>query len=130
MVGSIFWTIDWNPEHERDAPMKRQIRASLEDEAVISAVKRFADQATREAEEHGLETEHMLWLDSGSTYAVFLRMWYEIAESKLFIVIEESDLGDVGFLILGDRECASYEVSDVLQVEVMEPGDVDHGIPR
>ncbi len=125
---SIVWTVDWNPEFEEEARIKREILRSLRNGKTIETVKRFAEAAVREAVEDGLETEHILWLDSSQTYAFFLRVWYEVSEGKLFIIIEENDLGDIGFLILNDLECATYDEERVLKVELADPEDL--GIPR
>ena len=124
MVESVVWTIDWNPEFEDEARLKREILKALKDDKTIETVKRFADQALREALEDGLETEHIVWLDSSFTYAFFVRVWYEVSEGKLFIIIEENDLGDVGFLLLNDLDCASYNEEKVLKVELKDPDDL------
>ena len=121
---SVVWTIDWNPEFEDEARLKREILKALKDDKTIETVKRFADQALREALEDGLETEHIVWLDSSFTYAFFVRVWYEVSEGKLFIIIEENDLGDVGFLLINDLDCASYNEEKVLKVELKDPDDL------
>lgn len=125
---SIVWTIDWNPEFEDEARLKREILKALKDERTITTVKRFAEQAVKEAVDLGLETEHIVWLDSSFDYAFFVRVWYETSESKLFIIVEENDLGDVGFLLLNDLDCASYDEERVLKVEFKDPEDM--GVPR
>ena len=126
---SSVWTIDWNPEFEEESRLKREILKSLNDPKTIATVTRFAEHSRREALEEGQETEHILWLDSGYSYAFFIRVWYDMAESKLFILVEENDLGDVGMLKIGDLECATYsEDEDVLRVEFTEPEDL--GVPR
>lgn len=125
---SIVWTIDWNPEFEDEARLKREILRALNDPKTIATIKRFAELAASEATEDALETEHIIWLDSGLTYAFFVRVWYETGEGKLFILVEENDLGDVGFLLLQEMECASYgEDTDVLRVELKDPEDL--GVP-
>ncbi|MHB8604445.1 MAG: hypothetical protein ACYDCK_04250 [Thermoplasmatota archaeon] len=122
---SISWTIDWNPEFEDEARLKREILKALKEDRTIATVKRFADLAVKEAMDDQLETEHILWLESSFSYAFFLRVWYEVAEQKLFIVIEENDLGDVGFLLLDDVDCASYdEEAHSLKVEFKDPDDL------
>ncbi|MGQ0536755.1 MAG: hypothetical protein ACT4PT_11880 [Methanobacteriota archaeon] len=108
-MDSIVWTIDWNPDFEEEAKIKKEILKSLRSKAVMKTIKHFAEQAVKEAKESGLETEHIVWLDSNFKHAYFVRVWYEECESKLFIIIEENDLGDVGFLILHDMDCATYE---------------------
>ncbi len=125
---SVVWRVDWNPEFEDEARLKREILKALKDEKTIETVRRFARQAQSEALEDGLETEHIVWLDSSFTYAFFVRVWYEVSEGKLFIIIEENDLGDVGFLLLSDLECASYNEERVLKVELKDPEDL--GVPR
>ncbi len=125
---SIVWTVDWNPEFDDEARIKREILRALRNGKTIETVKRFAEAAVREATEDGLETEHILWLDSSQTYAFFMRVWYELSEGKLFIIIEENDLGDIGFLLLNDLECATYEEDNGLKVEFAEPEDL--GVPR
>ena len=125
---SLAWTIDWNPEFEDEARLKREILKALKDDKVVATVKRFAEQALKEALDDGLETEHIVWLDSSFTYAFFVRVWYEVSEQKLFIIIEENDLGDVGFLLLNDLECASYGEEKVLKVEFKDPDDL--GVKR
>ncbi|HLE98166.1 MAG TPA: hypothetical protein VI997_12410 [Candidatus Thermoplasmatota archaeon] len=125
---SIVWTIDWNPEWEGDNRLKRDVLKALKDDTTISMIKRFAEQSVKEAVDLGLETEHIVWLDSSLTYAFFVRVWYETSESKLFIIIEENDLGDVGFLLLNDLDCASYNEESLLKVEFKDPED--YGVSR
>ncbi|HWG90511.1 MAG TPA: hypothetical protein VNZ52_06630 [Candidatus Thermoplasmatota archaeon] len=121
---SVVWNIDWNPEFDAETRLKREILKALKDEKAIQTVKRFAEQAVREALDDGLETEHILWLSSSFTYAFFVRVWYEVSESKLFIIVEENDLGDVGFLLINDLDCASYTEDRLLKVEFKEPDDL------
>jgi hypothetical protein len=125
---SSVWTIDWNPEFEHEARLKREILKALNDPKAIATVKRFAEHARKEGVDDGLETEHILWLDSGYSYAFFVRVWYDLADSKLYILVEENDLGDVGMLSLADLECASYGEDEVLRVELTDPEDL--GVPR
>lgn len=125
---SVVWTIDWNPDFEDEARLKREILKALKDEKTIETIKRFAEQSVSEALDDGLETEHIIWLDSSFTYAFFVRVWYEVSEAKLFIIVEENDLGDVGFLLLNDLECASYNEEKVLKVELKDPDDL--GVAR
>ena len=128
MVESVVWTIDWNPEFEDEARLKREILRALNDPRTMATIKRFAEYALQEATDDGLETEHIVWLDSALSYAFFVRVWYDLAEKKLFILVEENDLGDVGFLLLESLVCASYaEADDVLKVEFREPEDL--GVP-
>lgn len=125
---SIVWTIDWNPEFAEESRLKREILRALNDPKTIATIKRFAEAATREALEDGLETEHIIWLDSGYSYAFFVRVWYDLTESKLFILVEENDLGDVGFLLIEKLDCASYGQENVLTVEFTDPEDL--GVAR
>ncbi|MFA5861750.1 MAG: hypothetical protein WDA16_08650 [Candidatus Thermoplasmatota archaeon] len=128
---SIAWTIDWNPEVSDDARLKRELMKALEDSTTITTVKRFAELAAKEALDDGLETEHLLWLDSHYSYAFFVRVWYDVSEAKLCILVEENDLGDVGYMLLEDLECASYveeAAEDVLKVEFADPNDL--GVTR
>lgn len=128
MVESVVWTIDWNPEFEDEGRLKREILRSLNSPKTIATIKRFAEFAAHEAAEDGLETEHIVWLDSALSYAFFVRVWFDLAERKLFILVEENDLGDVGFLLLEDLACASYgEDEGILKVEFREPEDL--GVP-
>ena len=126
---SVTWTIDWNPEFEEEARLKREILRALNDGKTIATVRRFAEQSVKEAMEDGQETEHIIWLDSSYEHAFFVRVWYEISESKLFLVVEENDLGDMGFLLFENLECASYheDADDVLKVEFTDPEDL--GVP-
>ena len=124
---SIVWTVDWNPEVADDARLKRELMKSLHDPKTIATVKRFADLAAKEAADDGLETEHLLWLDSHFSYAFFVRVWFDMADQKLCILVEENDLGDVGYVLIKDLACASYaEDSDegVLKVELTDPEDL------
>lgn len=125
---STVWTVDWNPEFEGESRLKREILKSLNHPKTIATVRRFAEFSRREALEEGQETEHILWLESGYTYAFFVRVWFDLAESKLFILVEENDLGDVGMLSIADLECASYAQQDGLRVEFREPEDL--GVSR
>lgn len=117
---AIAWTIDWNPEFRDDAKLKREVLKCFRDIRVIRTIKDFAERALKEAGEDGLETEHILWLDASYKYALFVRVWYEASEEKLFIIIEENDLGDVGFFLLDSMDCATYEEERVLKVEFKE----------
>lgn len=121
---SVVWTVDWNPEFEGEGRIKREILSALKNPKTMAIVKRFAEAATKEALDDGLETEHIVWLDTSLSYAFFIRVWYDLVENKLFILIEENDLGDVGFLLLNDLECASYAQENVLKVEFKEPEDL------
>lgn len=125
---SIVWTVDWNPEFEGEARLKREVLKSLNDSKTIATVKRFAEQAQREALDDHVETEHILWLDSSYEHAFFVRVWYELTDEKLFILIEENDLGDVGMLAFPSLECATYAEENVLRVEFRDPEDL--GVPR
>jgi hypothetical protein len=125
MVESVVWTIDWNPEFEDEARLKREILRSLGNPKVMATIKRFAESAAQEAAEDGLETGHIVWLDSALSYAFFVRVWFDLGEQKLFILVEENDLGDVGFLLIEDLACASYgESESILKVEFKEPEDL------
>lgn len=129
---TIAWTVDWNPEVEDDAKLKRELTKALQPAKTIATIKRYAESAQREAIDDGLETEHLLWLDSHFSYAFFVRVWFDLADGKLCILVEENDLGDVGYILLEDLDCASYaedeEASDVLKVEFADPEDF--GVPR
>lgn len=125
---SIVWTVDWNPEFEGEARLKREVLKALTDSKTIATIKRFAEQSQREAIDDHLETEHILWLDSSYEHAFFVRVWYEMTDEKLFILIEENDLGDVGMLAIEALECATYGEGDVLKVELKDPEDL--GVPR
>ena len=125
MVESVVWTIDWNPEFEDEARLKREILRSLGNPKVMATIKRFAESAAQEAQDDGLETEHIVWLDSALSYAFFVRVWFDLGEQKLFILVEENDLGDVGFLLIESLQCASYGESEgVLKVEFTDPEDL------
>ncbi len=124
---SVIWTIDWNPEFEAESRIKREVLESLKEAKTIATIRRFAEDAAREANENAMETEHILWLDSGMAYAFFVRVWFDLVEDKLFILVEENDLGDIGFLLLDDLDCASYDQEEVLRVEFIEPDDL--GVP-
>ncbi|MEA3200565.1 MAG: hypothetical protein QOE90_1993 [Thermoplasmata archaeon] len=126
---SVVWTVDWNPEFADEARLKREILRALNDGKTIATIRRFAEQAAREASEDSMETEHIVWLDSSYEHAFFVRVWYELSESKLFIVVEENDLGDMGFLLFENMACASYaqDSDDVLKVELADPDDL--GVP-
>lgn len=124
---SVVWTIDWNPEFEAEGRIKREILAALRNAKTIETIKRFAEASKKEALDDGLETEHILWLDTSLAYAFFVRVWFDLVENKLFILIEENDLGDVGFLLLDNLNCASYAEENVLKVEFTEPEDL--GVP-
>ena len=116
------WVIDWNPDFEDDPRMKRAVLTALRQVGVPDAVRRLARSAIEEVVEHGFETEHLVWLETRDRYALFVRVWYEQTQDKVFAVVEENDLGDVCFLILEDFDCASYEGGDtVLKVEIEEP---------
>lgn len=127
---SIVWTVDWNPEVDDDSRLKRELMKALQEAKTIETIKRFAVLSTKEATEDGIETEHLLWLDSSFNYAFFVRVWYDLTESKLNILVEENDIGDVGFILLQDLECASYAADadeGVLRVELVDPEDL--GVP-
>lgn len=121
---SVVWTIDWNPEFEGEGRIKREILGALKNPKTMVTIKRFAEMSKKEATDEGLETEHIVWLDTSMTYAFFVRVWYDLVENKLFILVEENDLGDIGFLLLNDLECASYAQENVLKVEFTDPEDL------
>lgn len=128
---TIAWTVDWNPEVEDDARLKKELTKALQQPKTIATIKRYAELAQREAVDDGLETEHLLWLDSHFSYAFFVRVWHDIADGKLCVLVEENDLGDVGYILLKDLECASYaeeSTPDVLKVEFTDPEDM--GVAR
>ena len=126
---SITWSVDWNPEFADEAKLKREVMRALNEPKTIAAVKRFAETAAKEATADGLETEHILWLDSGYAHAFFVRVWYELGEGKLFILVEENDLGDIGFVLIEKLDCASYtSETNVLRVELTDPEDL--GVAR
>jgi hypothetical protein len=126
---SVVWTIDWNPEVNDDERLKRELTKALQEERTIATIKRFAEQAVKESED-GLETEHLVWLDSHFSYAFFVRVWFDAADGKLCILVEENDLGDVGYVLIKDLECASYGEEDdgTLKVEFADPDDL--GVQR
>lgn len=124
---SIVWTVDWNPEFEHEARLKREVLKALGEIRTIQTIKRFAEQSQREALDDHLETEHIIWLDSSYEHAFFVRVWYEMTDEKLFILIEENDLGDVGMLAIEKLDCASYSEENVLKVELKDLDDL--GIP-
>ncbi len=115
------WSVDWNPGFEDDPRLKRAVMQALTADNVLKTVHRLADQSVTESLDHGVETEHLVWLDAEGTLALFVRIWYEASEEKLFVIIEENDLGDVGFLQLDGFECASYEGKNVLEVRFEDP---------
>lgn len=125
---SIVWTVDWNPEFDDESRLKREILKSLNGPKTMATVKRFAELSRREALDDQQETEHIIWLESSYTYAFFVRVWFDMTEGKLFILVEENDLGDIGMLSIADLECASYGEEDSLKVEFRDPEDL--GIPR
>lgn len=126
---SIVWKVDWNPEFADEARLKREVLRTLGESRTIATIKRFAEQAQREALEDQLETEHILWLDSSYEHAFFVRVWYELTDEKLFILIEENDLGDVAMLAIEALDCASYGGDEnLLKVEFADPEDL--GVPR
>lgn len=115
------WVVDWNPKFQDDPRMKRTVLRALRQEGVPEVIERLAQRAIDEVVENGFETEHLLWLETGGKYALFVRVWYEHTQNKVFCVVEENDLGDVCFLELEDFDCASYEREDVLKVEFEDP---------
>lgn len=115
------WAVDWNPRFEDDQRVKHVVLRSLGEENVMNTVHRLAKQSIKEVEEAGVETEHLVWLDAGSSFAFFVRIWFEPSEETLFVIVEENDLGDVAFLHLEDHECASYEGKKVLEVRFEDP---------
>ncbi|HVL88578.1 MAG TPA: hypothetical protein VM681_11335 [Candidatus Thermoplasmatota archaeon] len=125
------WTIDWNPDFADDGKLKQEVLNCFKDKRVLRVIKSFVERSKKEAE-GGFETEHIVWLDGSQRYALFVRAWFETTEEKTFIVIEENDLGDVGFLLLAGQDCASYADEKVLRVEYNEkfkdPGSM--GISR
>jgi hypothetical protein len=127
---SIVWTVDWNPEIADDERLKRELNKALEDGRAIATIKKFAEQAVKEAVDDGLETEHLVWLDSHFSYAFFVRVWFDVSDGKLCILVEENDLGDVGYVLIKDLECASYaeDEEDILKVEFTDPEDL--GVAR
>lgn len=129
---SLAWSVDWNPEVEDDARLKRELTKALNQPKTMATIKRYAEIAQKEALDDGLETEHLLWLDSHFTYAFFVRVWYDVSDAQLCILVEENDLGDVGYVLLKDLDCASYaedgEESGVLRVDFTDPEDL--GVAR
>lgn len=128
---SIVWTIDWNPEVSDDARLKRELMKALQETSTMATIKRFAELAAKEALDDGLETEHLVWLDSHFSYAFFVRVWYDVSDAKLCILVEENDLGDVGYVLIENLECASYveeSAEDILKVEFTDPEDM--GVAR
>lgn len=115
------WVIDWNPEFEDDPRMRRAVLTALRRDGVGDVVQRLARRAIEEVVEEGFETEHLVWLETQDRFALFVRVWYEKTQGKLFAVVEENDLGDVCFLLLDEFDCASYEREHVLEVEFEEP---------
>jgi hypothetical protein len=128
---SVAWSVDWNPEVADDARLKRELVKALQDDATMATIRRFAELAAKEALDDGLETEHLVWLDSHFSYAFFVRVWYDVGDAKLCILVEENDLGDVGYVLIKDLECASYVeegAGEVLRVEFSDPKDL--GVAR
>lgn len=115
------WAVDWNPEFEDDSRIKRAVLRALKREHVYETIERLAQQSIDETLRDGIETEHLVWLDTDGKFAFFVRVWFEASEEKVFVIVEENDLGDIGFLLLEDFDCASYDGRDVLQVEFEEP---------
>lgn len=128
---SSVWTIDWNPDFSQDRRLKQDILKCFRQKRVLRLIKGFVERSKKEAES-GFETEHIVWLDGSEKYALFVRVWFETTEKKAFVVIEENDMGDVGFLLLSDYECATYEDERVLRVdynpEFRDPGTM--GVSR
>jgi hypothetical protein len=118
---SMTWRVDWNPDFEDDRFMKREVLRAIKNDKVLQTIRRLADQAVREAKDDDLETEHLVWLDTRGKYAFFIRVWYEASEEKVFIIVEENDLGDVGFLIMENFDCATYSSAGQLKVEFRDP---------
>lgn len=111
-------TVDWNPDFDGEPRIKREVNKALKDKNVIKTIRQFAQAAVYEAEEKGLETEHIIWLDTPSSkYMYFVRVWFESGEEKLFVIVEENELGDVCFLLLEDYPCATYADEGVHRVE-------------
>lgn len=116
------WVVDWNPDFEDDLSIKREVLRALKERSVMRTISQLTDQAIQEAVDDGLETEHLVWLDTRGNYAFFVRIWFEASEEKAFVIIEENDLGDIGFLLLDDHDCATYgSTPDVLKVELRDP---------
>lgn len=116
-MDAIAWSIDWNPEFAEDQKLKREVLKCFRDLRVIRTIKDFAERAMKESAEEGLETEHILWLDASYKYTLFVRVWHEASEEKVFIILEENDLGDVGFFLLDSMACATYGEDKVIKVE-------------
>ena len=129
---TLAWSVDWNPEVQDDARLKRELTKALNQPKAIATIKRYAETAQKEAVDDGLETEHLLWLDSHFSYAFFVRVWYDVSDGQLCILVEENDLGDVGYVLLKDLDCASYaeeeEDEGVLRVDFTDPEDL--GVAR
>ena len=125
---SLAWAVDWNPDFEDDRALKREVTRALKEPRIIETIRRFAREAVKEARDDGLETEHLVWLETKSKYAFFVRVWYEVSEGKVFIIVEENDLGDVGFLVMEDFDCATYSEGEMLKVELKDPDDL--GVQR
>lgn len=115
------WAVDWNPDYEDDPRVQRAVVTALAGDNVLETIERLANQSIEETLADGVETEHLVWLDGGGRYAFFVRVWFEASEDKLFVIVEENDLGDVGFLKLDGHDCASYDGKDVLKVELEDP---------
>jgi hypothetical protein len=111
-------TLDWNPDFEGEPRIKREVQKALRDKIVMKTIRQFAEQSTYEAEEKGLETEHIVWLETpGSKYMYFVRVWFEAGEEKLFVIVEENELGDVCFMAIEGHTCATYADEGVARVE-------------
>ena len=91
----------------------------FKDKRLLKQIKSFVERSKKEAK-NGFETEHIIWLEETDRYALFVRVWFEATEEKTFIVIEENDLGDIGFLLLTDQDCATYADDKVMRVEYNE----------
>lgn len=115
------WAVDWNPDFEDEHRIKRAVLRALKEDNVLETIERLAQQSIEETLQDGIETEHLVWLEADAKFAFFVRIWFEASEEKVFVILEENDLGDVGFLILEDFDCASYDGEQVLQVEFREP---------
>lgn len=115
------WSVDWNPDFEDDHRIKRAVLRALKEENVLETIEHLSQQSIQETLQDNIETEHLVWLESDGKFAFFVRIWFEASEEKVFVIVEENDLGDIGFLLLEDFDCASYEGEKVLQVEFREP---------
>lgn len=115
------WAVDWNPDFEDDHRIKRAVLRALKEDNVLETIERLAQQSIEETLQDGIETEHLVWLEADAKFAFFVRIWFEASEEKVFVILEENDLGDVGFLLLEDFDCASYDGEKVLTVEFREP---------